>query len=87
MVIDGGVSITQTPRVATMTANELRDTLRKFDISQAGFARAIGVSDRIVRYWIAGKYPIPRRTVAVIEIMAELNKMRTTSGNFAETNT
>ena len=70
-----------------MTADELRETLHKFDISQASFARAIGVSDRIVRYWIAGKYPIPRRTVAVIEIMAELNEMRTASGNFVEPNT
>ena len=87
MVIDGGVPIIETIGVATMTADELREILRRLDISQAGFARAIGVSNRMVRYWIAGKYPIPRRTVAVIEIMAELNEMRTTEKNFAETNT
>jgi DNA-binding transcriptional regulator YiaG len=87
MVVDGSIKIAQTPRVTTVTADELRETLHRFDISQAGFARAIGVSNRMVRYWIAGKYPIPRRTVAVIEIMAELNEMRTASGNFAETDT
>jgi DNA-binding transcriptional regulator YiaG len=87
MVINGGEPIIETPGAATMTADEFRETLHKFDISQAGFARAIGVSDRIVRYWISGRYPIPRRTVAVIEIMAELNDMRTEERNFAETNT
>jgi DNA-binding transcriptional regulator YiaG len=70
-----------------MTADELRETLHRFDISQASFARAIGVSNRMVRYWISGRYPIPQRTVAVIEIMAELNEMRTASGNFAKTDT
>ena len=87
MVINGGVSITEKIGTEKMTADELREILHKFDISQAGFARAIGVSNRMVRYWIAGKYPIPRRTVAVIEIMAELNEMRTVEKNFAETNT
>jgi DNA-binding transcriptional regulator YiaG len=87
MVIDGGEPIIKTIGVTQMTADELRETLHRFDISQAGFARAIGVSNRMVRYWIAGKYPIPRRTVAVIEIMAELNEARTTEKNFAETNT
>jgi DNA-binding transcriptional regulator YiaG len=87
MVIDGSVSIIEKIGAAAMTSDELRETLRRFDISQAGFARAIGVSNRMVRYWIAGKYPIPRRTIAVIEIMAELNEMRTVEKNFAETNT
>jgi DNA-binding transcriptional regulator YiaG len=83
MVIDGGIPIAQTPRVEKMTAAEFRQALTDLNMSQAGFARATGVSGRMVRYWISGEYPIPRRTKAIIDVMIELNDAKITQENFS----
>ena len=78
MVINGGEPIIETTGAATMTAAEFRQALTDLDMSQAGFARATGVSNRMVRYWLSGEYPIPRRTTAIIDVMLELRQLEST---------
>lgn len=40
------------------TADELRIMLNALNLSQVGFSRMIGVSDRAIRRWVDGEKPI-----------------------------
>jgi DNA-binding transcriptional regulator YiaG len=51
-----------------MTALELRAILTDIGLSQRDFARALGVDERTVRYWIAGQRRIPADAVRVIRL-------------------
>lgn len=43
-----------------MTPQDLRDMLSRLGLSQAGAAKALGITTRAVEHWIAGTRPIPR---------------------------
>jgi hypothetical protein len=42
-----------------MTPSDFRNTLESLGLSQVGASRLFGVTDRIVRMWIAGDRPVP----------------------------
>ena len=42
-----------------MTPTELRTALARLNLSQVGAAKMVGISDRTMRRYISGKYPIP----------------------------
>ena len=43
--------------------------LQKLGFSQQGFARTINVSDRTVRAWIGGRYPVPTLVAMFVNLM------------------
>lgn len=49
-----------------MQPSELRDALRRLGLSQVQLARDLRVSDRAVRYWLAGTYRVPAPAIRVI---------------------
>lgn len=53
--------------VSEMDAKELRAALDTLGISQREAARRLRVSDRAVRYWIAGEREIPGPVEALVE--------------------
>lgn len=53
-----------------MTPHDFRNTLTHLGLSQVGVARVLGVSDRVVRMWIAGDRPIPELVGRVMRLMA-----------------
>lgn len=50
-----------------MEADELREALDELGISQREAARRLRVSDRAVRYWVAGEREIPGPVEALVE--------------------
>ena len=48
------------------TTHQLRAALQLAGLTQVGFARAIGVSSRSVRYWAAGERPIDWPSWAIL---------------------
>lgn len=50
-----------------MDADELRDVLDELGITQREAARRLRVSDRAVRYWVAGEREIPGPVEALVE--------------------
>lgn len=43
-----------------MTGRQLKRFLKKSDLSQRGSARLIGIDERTMRRYVAGKLPVPR---------------------------
>lgn len=50
-----------------MTPNELRSELARLGISQVAAGRVLGVYERTIRRWAAGKAPIPRAVELLLE--------------------
>ena len=50
-----------------MRPTELRDALAVLGLSQCQLARDLQMSDRIVRYWLAGTFAIPAKVVALVQ--------------------
>lgn len=50
-----------------MEADELREALDELGISQREAARRLRVTDRAVRYWVAGEREIPGPVEALVE--------------------
>lgn len=50
-----------------MDADELREALDELGISQREAARRLRVTDRAVRYWVAGEREIPGPVEALVE--------------------
>lgn len=46
-----------------MEPRELAEALRALGVSHTQFGRDLGVSDRTVRYWLAGTYRIPAAAI------------------------
>lgn len=53
-----------------LTAGEFRDRLAALGLTQGGFARLTGVTDRTVRRWAAGDQDIPRWTCLLLDLLA-----------------
>ena len=51
-----------------MTGAEFWVKLQELGFSQVGFARTVDVSDRSVRAWIAGTYPVPRLVAMLVNL-------------------
>jgi len=49
-----------------MTAKQLRATLKRLGLNQSAAARALGVTPRAVRFWLAGTYPVPELAVRLL---------------------
>lgn len=54
-------------REAALDADELRDALNELGLTQVEAADRLRVSDRTVRYWVAGEREIPGPAEALIE--------------------
>jgi DNA-binding transcriptional regulator YiaG len=52
-----------------MSGEELWTKLQKLGFSQMGFARTIKVSDRTVRKWIGGMFPVPTVVAMLVNLM------------------
>jgi DNA-binding transcriptional regulator YiaG len=52
-----------------MSGEEFWGKLQKIGFSQMGFSRAIKVSDRSVRAWIGGRYPVPTPIAMLVNLM------------------
>lgn len=61
-------------RDGQMDADELREALGELGLTQVEAAERLNVSDRAVRYWVAGENEIPGPAEALIECW--LNKAR-----------
>ncbi|MBO0715933.1 MAG: hypothetical protein J2P55_01175 [Rhizobiales bacterium] len=61
------------PRYASaMKGEELWSKIQKAGFaSQVAFAAAIGVSDRTVRGWISGLYPVPLIVAILVNLMID----------------
>ena len=68
-----------------MNAAELRAGLKRSKMSQAKFARLVGVSDRTVRFWLKGTHRIPF-TIGLMAGMV-LRTHEDMTKQFAETDT
>ena len=53
-----------------MTAADFRATLSSLGLSQVGAARLLGVTDRVVRMWVAGDRPVPVLVARVLLLVA-----------------
>ena len=51
------------------TGEQLWSRLQKLGFTQVGFARAINISDRTVRAWIGGRYPVPTLIAMFVNLM------------------
>ena len=54
-----------------MTRKQLRASLRRHKLTQAGFAELIGVNPRTVRSWLAGRLPVPVVVGVLVELLDE----------------
>lgn len=52
-----------------MTGKQLSRALTLLGFNQSSFARAIDVSPRMVRNWIAGDFPVPTQTAMLVKLM------------------
>jgi DNA-binding transcriptional regulator YiaG len=52
-----------------MSGAQMQAALDATGFSQVGFARTIKVSDRTVRGWIAGNWPVPRVVAMLLNLM------------------
>lgn len=53
-----------------MTHADFRQTIERLGLSQTGVSRALGVSDRHVRRWIAGDTQVPEPIAKLLRLMA-----------------
>ena len=51
-----------------MTPAELENARAALGLTQGEIGKALGVTDRAVRYWLAGVKPIPRMAEALIRL-------------------
>ena len=58
-----------TEKVEAMTPQELRTAIDQLGLSQRGFARTIGVSDRAVRRWIKPGTVVPDIVAVVASLL------------------
>jgi DNA-binding transcriptional regulator YiaG len=56
-----------------MSAKQFSQNLTKLGFTQSSFARAIGVTDRMVRNWVSGAYPVPLQTALLVNLMIVVN--------------
>jgi hypothetical protein len=69
-----------------MTTNTLKYFLQAFGLSQAAFARLIGVTPRSVMLWLSGKYEIPGPVDAYVRLLTaatedvRLSELQRTTG-------
>jgi predicted DNA-binding protein (UPF0251 family) len=54
-----------------MSAKELRVTLDKLDVSQRGAAKAMGISERNMRRYIANDLPVPLVVALLLRVRLE----------------
>jgi DNA-binding transcriptional regulator YiaG len=52
-----------------MTPAQFNRGLEVLGLSQAGFARIVGVTDRQCRRWISGENPLPPTAVKLVRLM------------------
>jgi DNA-binding transcriptional regulator YiaG len=55
-----------------MTGSELRIALSELELTQFEFSVLMGVSERSVRYWLTGRFPIPRSVSLALSRRPEL---------------
>jgi DNA-binding transcriptional regulator YiaG len=59
----------ETVNASNMTGDEFWSKLQKLGFSQQGFARTVKISDRTVRAWIRGRYPVPMLAAMFVNLM------------------
>ena len=64
--------------------NEVRALAAALAWSQREVARRLGFDDRDVRYWLAGKTPVPLGFVLAMRYLAEHPELATATGYFGE---
>jgi DNA-binding transcriptional regulator YiaG len=57
------------PAASDMPGDELWTKLQKIGFSQVGFARDLKISDRTVRKWINGTFPVPTTIAILVNLM------------------
>jgi DNA-binding transcriptional regulator YiaG len=58
-----------------MTPKQFSTTLTRLGFTQSSFARHVDLSDRQIRNWLAGVYPVPKQTVLLLELMLKAQSM------------
>lgn len=53
----------------SLTPDELRFALDRHNFTQKDFAEFCGVSQRSVRAWLAGEYPVPGYIVTIVRLL------------------
>ena len=51
----------------TMPPTAFRAALRRLNVTQVGFARAVGVDPTTVRRWLRGAHPVPHWVALLLE--------------------
>ena len=54
-----------------MTGEQLRKALERLGTTQVQFAKAIGHNDRTVRFWISGRYKVPKDISLLVNLLLE----------------
>ena len=52
-----------------MNAKQFQIALDRLGFTQSSFARTIDISDRMVRRWAAGEWPVPTQTAMLLNLM------------------
>jgi DNA-binding transcriptional regulator YiaG len=55
-----------------MNVNQFNAALERLGLTQVRFAALIGKSDRAVRNWAGGRWPVPVETALLLKLMLEL---------------
>lgn len=56
---------------AVSDADQIRALIDTAGLSQRGASRELGVSERLMRYWIAGERPVPRAIILALTHLAQ----------------
>jgi DNA-binding transcriptional regulator YiaG len=56
-----------------MTPAEFTAALDRLGFNQSSLARQLKVSDRMVRFWVAGAYPVPETVSLLLRLMLATN--------------
>jgi DNA-binding transcriptional regulator YiaG len=60
-----------------MNGTQMQAALDSVGFSQVGFAKTINISDRTVRGWIAGNWPVPRVVAMLLNLMIKTQSTET----------
>lgn len=56
-----------------MNAKQFSTALTRLGFTQSSFARQINISDRMVRNWVSGSFPVPTQTAMLLNLMLKTN--------------
>ena len=65
-----------------MAPDEVRDALKTLGLTQTAAADMLGISDRVVRRWVAGAVPTPRWAALLLKVLLRHGISATTADGY-----